>query len=58
VIVETDRQKVFNRIQTAFAREFERYVKLKESDILRTDYEIKQGLIRLDKYIKISSHLT
>jgi hypothetical protein len=52
MIVDTKRQKVFNRIQTAFAREFERYVKLKESDILRTDYEIKQGSIRLEKYIK------
>jgi hypothetical protein len=28
------------------------YGKLKESDILRRDYEIKQGSIRLEKYIK------
>jgi hypothetical protein len=32
VIVGTDRQEVLNRIQSAFAREFEQYGKLKESD--------------------------
>ena len=30
VIVGTDRQEVLNRIQTAFAREFERYGKLRD----------------------------
>ena len=29
IIVGTDRQEVLNRIQTAFAREFERYGKLR-----------------------------
>ncbi len=33
MIVGTDRMEVLNSIQTAFAWEFERYGKLKESDI-------------------------
>ncbi|WP_458718713.1 hypothetical protein [Candidatus Nitrosocosmicus sp. R] len=52
VIVGTDRQEVLNRIQTAFAREFERYGKLKESDIRPMDYETKQAWTRIRKHIK------
>ncbi len=52
VIVGTDRQEVLNRIQTAFAREFERYGKLKESDIRPMDYKTKQAWSRIRKHIK------
>jgi len=52
VIVGTDRQEVLNRIQTAFAREFERYGKLRESDILTIDYETRQAYTRIRKHIK------
>ena len=34
IIVGTDRKEVLNRLQTVFAREFEWYGKLKESDVL------------------------
>ena len=44
IIVGTDRQEVLNRIQTAFAREFERYGKLKESDIRPMDYGNKTSM--------------
>jgi hypothetical protein len=43
VIVGTDRKEVLRRIQTSFAREFERYGKLKESDISHVNYETKQA---------------
>ena len=52
VIVGTDRQEVLNRIQTTFAREFQRYGKLKESDIRPMDYETKQAWSRIRKHIK------
>ena len=52
VIVGTDRQEVINRIQTTFAREFQRYGKLKESEIRVTDYETKQAWTRIRKHIK------
>ncbi len=52
VIVGTDRQEVLNRIQIAFAREFERYGKLKESDIRPIDRETKQAWTRIRKHIK------
>jgi len=52
MIVGTDRQEVLNRIQKSFAREFERYGKLKESDIRPTDYETKQAWTRIRKHIK------
>ena len=52
MIVGTDRQEVLNRIQTSFAREFERYGKLKESDIRPIDYETKQAWTRIRKHIK------
>jgi len=52
VIVGTDRQEVLNRIQIAFAREFERYGKLKESDIRPMDHETKQAWTRIRKHIK------
>ena len=41
VIVGTDRLEVLNRIQSAFARQFEHYSKLKESDIRPMDYKTK-----------------
>ena len=52
IIVGTDRQEVLNRIQTAFSREFERYGKLRESDIRPIDYETKQAWTRIRKHIK------
>ncbi len=52
VIVGTDRQEVLNRIPTAFAREFERYGKLKESDIRPMDHETNQAWKRIRKHIK------
>ena len=52
VIVGTDRKEVLSRIQSAFAREFERYGKLKESDIRPTDYVTRQAWTRIKKHIK------
>jgi hypothetical protein len=52
VIVGTDRLEVLNRIQSAFAREFEQYGKLKESDIRPMDYKTKQAWSRIRKHIK------
>lgn len=52
IIVGTDRIEVLNRIQTTFAREFERYGKLNESDIRTTDYVTKQTWTRIRKHIK------
>ena len=52
VIVGTDRHEVLNRIQTVFVREFERYGKLKESDIRPMDYKTKQAWSRIRKHIK------
>lgn len=53
VIVGTDRSEVLNRLQTAFAREFERYGKLRESDIQPMDYETKQAWTNIRNHIKI-----
>ncbi len=52
VIVGTDRQEVLNRIQTSFAREFERYGRLKMSDIRATDYRTRQAWTRIKRHIK------
>ena len=52
VIVGTDRLEVLNRIQSAFAREFEHYGKLKESDIRPMDYKTKQAWSRIRMNIK------
>jgi hypothetical protein len=52
VIVGTDRLEVLNRIQSAFAREFMDYGKLKESDIRPMDYITKQAWSRIRKHIK------
>jgi hypothetical protein len=49
ITVGTDRKEVLNREQTGFAREFERYGKLKETDIRPTDYLTKQALSRIRK---------
>jgi hypothetical protein len=54
--VGTDRKEVLNRIQTGFAREFQRYGKLKESDIRPTDYATRQAWSRIRKYIKGKNH--
>lgn len=51
-IVGTDRMKVLNRIQITFAREFERYGKIKESDIQPMDFDTKQAWTRIRKHIK------
>ena len=52
VVVGADRQQLLNRIQTAFAMEFKRYGKLKESDIRPMDYETKQAWTRIRKHLK------
>jgi len=52
IIVGTDRVEVLNRIQTTFAREFERYGKLSESDIAHIDYGTKQTWNRIRKHIR------
>ena len=52
VIVGTDRQEVLNRLQTAFSREFNRYGKLKKSDIPPMDYKTKQAWTRIRRHIK------
>ncbi len=52
MIVGTDRNEVLNRIQSAFAREFERCGKLKESDIRPMDYKTKQVWTRIRRHIK------
>jgi hypothetical protein len=57
VIVGTDRQEVLNRIQSTFAREFEQYGKLKESDIRPMDYKTKQAWLRIRKHIKNTNHV-
>ncbi|HKU83167.1 MAG TPA: hypothetical protein VJP58_03920 [Candidatus Nitrosocosmicus sp.] len=43
---------MLNRIQTTFAREFERSGKLKDSNIRPMDYETKQAWTRIRKHIK------
>lgn len=55
IIIGTDRKEVLNRLQTVFAREFERYGKLKESDISYMNYEAKQSWRRIRKHIKKSN---
>ena len=57
VIVGTDRLEVLNRIQSAFAREFEHYGKLKESDIRPMDYKTKQAWSRIRRHIKDTSQV-
>ena len=52
MIVGTDRLEILNRIQSAFAREFEHYRKLKESDIRPMDYKTKQVWSRIRKHTK------
>jgi hypothetical protein len=52
VIVGTDRLEVLERIQSAFAREFEHSGKLKESDIRPMDYKTKQTWSRIRRHIK------
>lgn len=47
--------EVSSRIQTSFARELERYRKLKESDIRPIDYEAKQAWTRVRKHIKATN---
>ena len=41
MVVGTDRLEVLNKIQSAFAREFEQYGKLEEPDIRPMDYKTK-----------------
>ena len=48
----TDRNEVLNRLQTAFAGEFERYGKLKEPNIRPMDYKTKQAWMRIRRHIK------
>jgi len=51
ITVGTDRKEVLNRLQTAFAREFQRHGKL-ESDIRPTDYSTRQAWTRIRRRIK------
>lgn len=55
IIVGTDREEVLHRLQTVFSREFERYGKLKESDISHMNYDAKQSWKRIRKHIKKSN---
>lgn len=43
VIVGSDRKEVLNWLQDHFAREFQRYEKLKESETSPVDYKTKQA---------------
>jgi hypothetical protein len=52
MIVGTDRSEVLNRLQTTFAREFQRYGKPRESDIRPMDHETRQARTRIRKHIK------
>ena len=52
VIVGTDGLEVLNRIQSALARKFDHYGKLKESDIRPMDNTTKQAWSRIRKHIK------
>ena len=52
VIVGTDRAEVLNRLQTTFAMEFERYGKLKESEITHMDSKTEQAWNRIRSHIK------
>jgi hypothetical protein len=52
ITVGTDRKEVLNRLQTGFAREFQRYGKFKESDIRPTDYATRQAWTRIRKHVK------
>ncbi len=58
VIVGTDRTEVLNRLQTSFAREFERYGRLKESDIRPMDYKSKQAWTRIRRPIKNTTDIS
>ncbi len=57
MIVGTDRQEVLNRIQSAFAREFDYYGKLEESDTRPMDYKTKQAWSKIRKHIKHTNHV-
>ena len=52
VIIGIDRNEVLNSLQSAFVREFERYGKLKESDIRPMDYKTKQAWTRIRRHIR------
>ena len=58
VIVGTDRNEVLNRLQTAFAREFNRYGKLKESEIRPIDYKTKQAWTKIRSHIKNTTDIS
>ena len=51
-IIGIDRNEVLNSLQSAFVREFERYGKLKESDIRPMDYKTKQAWTRIRRHIR------
>ena len=56
VLIGTDRIEVLNRLQTVFAREFERHGKLKESDIRPMDYVTRQAWTRIRKHVKSTAN--
>lgn len=55
ITVGIDRKEVLIRLQTVFAREFQRYSKLKESANRPTDYATRQVWRRIKKQIKFDS---
>jgi hypothetical protein len=57
ITVGTPRKEVLNRLQTSFAREFQRYGKLKVSDIRPTDYLTKQAWSRIKITFECFSYL-
>ncbi len=52
VIVGSDRQEVLDWLQEHFAREFRRFGRLKESDGMLLNHEVKQAWTRIRKHIK------
>ena len=52
IIVGTDRREVLDWLQERFAPEFQRFGKLKGSDIRPMNYKTKQAWTRIRKHIK------
>ena len=52
IIIGTDRNEVLNRLQTTFSMEFERYGKIKESEIRPMGYKTRQAWTRIRKHNK------
>lgn len=52
IIVGIHSMEVLNRLQTVFAREFQKDGKLKDSDIRPINYTTRQARTRILKYVK------